>query len=151
MVLLLDDKAQWEIQKLLESRDKASSTHKVKREWEIVAFQTRPRRKISVPVKKKWWKKGEKPLVEWVMVIRGETIDHQRREMPAKHENPWGKTDGEKAGTNVKTNTPAKLGKKTLKPAEEEQEKTDGVVVSLAKPAASMSVYEKGKILDYWE
>ena len=94
MVLALDDKAQWEIQKLVESRDKASTNDKVKREWEVVAFQTRPRRKISAPIEKKWWKKGKEPLVEWVMVLRGETIDHLKRVMPVKHEDPWKKREG---------------------------------------------------------
>jgi hypothetical protein len=87
-VLKMPDEAQWEIQKLTESRDKASSNENVKREWEVIAFQERPRRKIS-PEKGKWWKGNKKGLVEWVFVIRGETVDHKTRVLPSKHEDPW--------------------------------------------------------------
>jgi hypothetical protein len=85
----MPDGAQWEIQKLTESRDKASSNKNVKREWEVVGFLERPRRKIS-PQKGKWWRVGrEKGLVEWVVVIQGETVDHKTRVLPSKHEDPW--------------------------------------------------------------
>jgi hypothetical protein len=32
---------------------------------------------------------GKKGLVEWVIVIRGETVDRKSRVMPCKHEDPW--------------------------------------------------------------
>jgi len=81
----MSDDAQWEIQKLLESRDKASSNENVKREFEIVAFQERPRRKVSE--EGRWW--GRKGVVEWLIVIKGETVDHKTRVTPDKHEDPW--------------------------------------------------------------
>ncbi len=84
----MPDEAQWEIQKLIESRETASSSENVRREWEVVAFAERPRRKIT-PEAHKWWKMGKKGLVEWVIVIRGETVDRKNRVMPCKHEDPW--------------------------------------------------------------
>jgi hypothetical protein len=87
-ILKMPDDAQWEIQKLVESRDKASSNENVRREWEVVAFKERPRRKIS-PEKGKWWQRSQKPLVEWIVVIKGETVDHKTRTLPSKHEDPW--------------------------------------------------------------
>jgi hypothetical protein len=87
-ILKMPDEAQWEIQKLTESRDKASSNANVKREWEVVAFKERPRRKIT-PEKRGSLQGGKKGLVEWVIVIKGETVDHKARVMPSKHEDPW--------------------------------------------------------------
>jgi hypothetical protein len=87
-VLKMPDEAQWEIQKLIESRETASSNENVRREWEVVGFTERPRRKIT-PETRKWWKGGKKGLVEWVIVIRGETVDRKNRVMPCKHEDPW--------------------------------------------------------------
>jgi hypothetical protein len=86
-ILKLDEDAQWEIQKLCEAREKASSGEKVKRNWDVVAFHERPRRKISQ--QKKWWKKGKNERVEWMLVLRGETVDHRSRVTPVKHEDPW--------------------------------------------------------------
>ena len=85
----MPDEAQWEIQKLIESRESASSNENIRREWEVVAFAERPRRKITHEMKGKWWKGGKKGLVEWVVVIRGETVDRKSRVMPCKHEDPW--------------------------------------------------------------
>jgi hypothetical protein len=94
-----------------------------------VAFQTRTRRKISAPIEKKWWKE-KKPLVEWVMVLRGETVDHLKRVMPVKHEDPWDKMEGkaEKSEGAVpkKTETLANVEESTSMTAEEAQEKMDG-------------------------
>jgi hypothetical protein len=66
----MPDEAQWEIQKLTESRDKASSNEYVKREWEVVSFKERPRRKISLEKGKWQGGMGKKGLVEWVIVFR---------------------------------------------------------------------------------
>ncbi|KAE9381314.1 hypothetical protein N431DRAFT_392368 [Stipitochalara longipes BDJ] len=88
-ILKMPDEAQWEIQKLIEAREKASSSENVRREWEVVAFKERPRRKIS-PENGKWWQMGQKKgLVEWVVVLRGETADRKTRVLPIKHEDPW--------------------------------------------------------------
>lgn len=85
-ILKMDEDAQWEIQKLCEAREKASSGEKVKRNWDVVALHERPRRKIAA--EKKWWKKKSE-RVEWVLVLRGETVDHRSRVTPVKHEDPW--------------------------------------------------------------
>ena len=88
-ILKMPDEAQWEIQKLIEGRQNASSGENVKREWEVVAFMERPRRKIA-PKEGRWWQLGkQKGLVEWVFVIRGETVDRKTRVLPIKHEDPW--------------------------------------------------------------
>jgi len=90
-ILGMEDDAQREIQKLLEARDAACSGENVRRCWEVVGFMERPRRKITLETGKgKWWKKGKKnAVVEWVLVIKGETVDHKSRVEPKKHENPW--------------------------------------------------------------
>lgn len=87
-ILKMPDEAQCEIQTLTESRDKASSNENVKREWEVVELRERPRRKIS-PEKGKWWQGRKKGLIDWVVVIKGETVDRKTRVMPSKHEDPW--------------------------------------------------------------
>ena len=87
-ILKMPDHAQREIQTLMESRVKASSNENVKREWEVVEFRERPRRKIS-PEKGKWWQWRKKGLMDWVVIIKGETVDRKTRVMPSKHEDPW--------------------------------------------------------------
>jgi hypothetical protein len=136
MVLALDDKAQWEIQRLVESRDEASSNGNVRRLWEVVAFQTRPRRKISATAEKKWWKREKKPLVEWVMILRGETIDHQKRVAPVKHEDPWKAREKDvSAETTTEKASTSKQIEKTPMTMEEAQEKMSGVLAVLFTPA----------------
>jgi hypothetical protein len=88
-ILKMPDDAQYEIQNLTESRDKASSNGNVKREWEVVAFRERPRRKISLEKGNKWWQGRKKGLIDWVVVIKGDTADRKTRVMPSKHEDPW--------------------------------------------------------------
>jgi hypothetical protein len=89
-VLHMDDDAQWEIQKLIEAREKAASGEKVCRTWEVVGLLERNRRKIAPGAgDRKWWKKSQKPIVEWVLVLKGETRDHKERVLPVKHEDPW--------------------------------------------------------------
>jgi hypothetical protein len=134
-VLTLEDKAQWEIQKLLESRDKASSNDNVRRLWEVVAFQTQPRKKISEPSENKWWKRGKKALIEWVMVLRGETMDYQKRTMPVKLGDPWKPKDSSAVVSIVKPDVPA-ISEKTSMTVEEAREKLDSVLAVLFTPAA---------------
>ena len=97
-ILKMDDEAQWEIQRLLESREKASSGESIRRDWGVVGFMERSRRYIcaeSMPREKKWYKfsslKGGKKeeCTEWVVIIQGQTIDHRSRALPYKHEDPW--------------------------------------------------------------
>lgn len=88
-ILGMHDDAQWEIQRLIEAREKATSGESVKRVWSVVAFMERPRRSIATPLGRKWYNKTRKESVEWVMVLKGETLDHRCRAMPGKHEDPW--------------------------------------------------------------
>ncbi len=95
-ILKMDDDAQWEIQRLLEARETASSSDSVRRDWDVVAFMERPRRYISassVPQEKKWYRRtsklAKKELVEWVLVLKGETVDRRSRALPSKNEDPW--------------------------------------------------------------
>ncbi|PVH85650.1 hypothetical protein DL98DRAFT_511237 [Cadophora sp. DSE1049] len=94
-VLTMDDDAQWEIQKLIEAREKACSSGKVSRKWEVIGLLERNRRKLS-PCKGdgKWWSlKRKERVTEWVLVLRGETKDTERRVVPDKHENAWKEKD----------------------------------------------------------
>ncbi|CZR51169.1 uncharacterized protein PAC_01044 [Phialocephala subalpina] len=94
-ILAMPDDAQWEIQKLCESKESATSSSKVRREWEVVGFVERPRRKINHASvqKRRWWRRSnrvdKRDLVEWVLVLKGETVDKQERIMPGKNSNPW--------------------------------------------------------------
>jgi len=95
-VLKMDDDAQWEIQKLIEAREKACSSSTVSRKWEVVGLMERNRRKLA-PGKgdRKWWKLqgGKERVTEWVLVLRGETKDCEKRVVPEKHENAWKEVD----------------------------------------------------------
>ncbi|KAK0126638.1 hypothetical protein ONS95_008223 [Cadophora gregata] len=94
-VLEMDDDAQWEIQKLIEAREKACSSEKVSRKWMVIGLLERNRRKLS-PCKgdRRWWSlKKKECITEWVLVLRGETADTERRAVPEKHENAWKERD----------------------------------------------------------
>jgi hypothetical protein len=89
-ILRMHDDAQWEIQRLVEARENASSSDAVKRVWNVVSFMERPRRNISCSSSGRWrWFARGKEAVEWVLVLKGETLDHRCRTLPAKHEDPW--------------------------------------------------------------
>jgi hypothetical protein len=88
-ILELPEDAQWEIQRLTEDRDKACSNDHVKRSWRVVAFQQKPRRQISPEFGRRWFGKNKQLLVEWVLVLRGETQDYKSRTTPSKHDDPW--------------------------------------------------------------
>ncbi|KAF8862769.1 hypothetical protein BDZ45DRAFT_670911 [Acephala macrosclerotiorum] len=94
-ILAMPDDAQRKIQKLCESKEAATSNSKVRREWEVVGFVERPRRKINHASvqKRSWWRRSnradKRDLVEWVLVLKGETIDKQERTMPSENINPW--------------------------------------------------------------
>jgi hypothetical protein len=141
IVLGLEDKAQWEIQRLVESRDRGSSNENVRRLWEVVAFQTQPRRKISDTSERKSWWRAKEPLVEWVMILRGVTIDHQKRTTPVKLGDPW------KAKENANNSTveaivaepdvPTVIEKKSMTIGEA-KEKIDSVLAVLFTPAVDL-------------
>lgn len=84
--------AQWEIQNLLEDREKSCSHRHVNRKWEIVGLVERPSRYVEGPVTEKRWlgmrSKKVVPL-EWVAVIKGETVDHQERIKPSRFADSW--------------------------------------------------------------
>jgi hypothetical protein len=88
-ILKLPQDAQWEIQRLTEDRDNACSNDYVKRSWRVVAFQEKPRRKISPELGRRWFSKNKQALVEWVLVLRSKTLDHKLRTIPSKHNDPW--------------------------------------------------------------
>lgn len=73
---------------MVENRETGTSGRNVRREWEVCAFVERPRRKINhESVKKSWWrpnrivknKKDKRDQVEWVLVVRGRTVDFEER------------------------------------------------------------------------
>ena len=136
-ILALPDEAQWEIQRLTESRETASSTDKIKREWNVIAFNERPRRKISPEGNQKWWKRGKKPLIEWVIVLRGETADHVKRILPSKHEDPWKARKAEQkhlssGPPNLQTgNVLRPVVTKPVMTQEEAEQKMDGILRDL--------------------
>jgi hypothetical protein len=88
-ILELPEDAQWEIQRLIEDRDNAYSNNHVKRSSRVVAFQQKPHRQISPKFGRKWFGKNKQLLVEWILVLRGETQDHKSRTTPSKHNDPW--------------------------------------------------------------
>ena len=141
VILNMDQDAQWEIQKLVESRDAASSTDSVWRNWEVVAFQPRPRRKIYAPLgSNKWWKKGKKPLVEWMLVLKGQTMDHASRVTPVKHADPWRSLKPVKKSSTKTTSSQDKgdvfvhVEKKAFMSQQEAEQKMKGLLSTLFKP-----------------
>ncbi len=91
-VLSMDEDAQWEVQRLCEAREGASSGEgHLKSCWNVVFFEEQPRRKISQK-HGKWWKRGNgknKGPAEWVVVIKGNLLGAQFRTLPSKTSNPW--------------------------------------------------------------
>jgi len=66
----------------------------VKREWGVVGFLERPRRKINhgSVQKRRWWRRpsrvDRRDHVEWVLVLKGETVDRKERITPDKNASP---------------------------------------------------------------
>ena len=143
-VLKMDDDAQWEIQKLIEAREKACSSDKVSRKWEVVGLMERNRRKLA-PGKGdgKWWKlRGKKERVtEWVLVLRGETSDREKRVVPEKHENAWKMVDAPvKAAVVLPPPTPAAV--QVQKPVVPVQQQQQGTILRHVENRRVLSVEE---------
>lgn len=144
-VLKMDDDAQWEIQKLIEAREKACSSDKVSRKWEVVGLMERNRRKLS-PGKgdAKWWKlRGKKERVtEWVLVLRGETSDREKRVVPEKHENAWKVVDApvKKVAVVLPPATPAAV--QVQKPVVPVQQQQQGTILRHVENRRVLSVEE---------
>ncbi|KUJ22808.1 uncharacterized protein LY89DRAFT_311033 [Mollisia scopiformis] len=94
-ILNMPDDAQWEVQKLIEGRETATSARNVKREWAVVGMVERCRRKVSHGGLRRgrWWERrsgiDKRDQTEWVLVLRGETVDRQERVLGGKNANPW--------------------------------------------------------------
>ncbi len=71
------------IQRFLESNEERDLHEGFRRNWEVVGMQARPRRKIS-PMNK-WYQIGaKKPAMEWVLVVRGETLGSVEKPVPKR-------------------------------------------------------------------
>lgn len=123
----MPDRAQWEIQKLCETRDNACSGEGVSRSWNVVAFESRPRRKIYGEKTGMWWRKGKGGLLEWVLVLRGETLDQEKRVMVGKNEDSW-KARAEKEVTSDGVKGVKGVVKKGLINGDEAEKKIDELV-----------------------
>ena len=66
------------IDRLIEDREDATSTWKVKRKWSVVAVRTQKKNPYSSSKKAG---KSEKDT-DWYVVIKGETVDHVKRIRP---------------------------------------------------------------------
>ncbi|KAE9379063.1 hypothetical protein N431DRAFT_397057 [Stipitochalara longipes BDJ] len=78
-----------QIDALLQERTDSCSDETVKRQWSVVAV--RAQEKFPYSSSKKW---GKDPLAtNWLITIRGETVDSVERHRPYRREDPWGKRD----------------------------------------------------------
>jgi len=140
-VLTMPDDAQWEIQKLIEARQKACSSNKVRRSWEVVGLMERNRRKLApCDHDRKWWSiKRNQKVVEWVLVLKGETVDGEKRVLPEKHENAWKAQDEVK---KVKLAPPA---------APVATQAAAQVQVQVQRPVMPVPVQQQGTVLRHVE
>jgi hypothetical protein len=75
------------IDHLLEDRHKASSHERAKREWTVVAV--RPIQKYPYGSAKKWGK--DPKFTNWLVTIKGVTIDTEERSRSYERDDPWQK------------------------------------------------------------
>lgn len=76
-----------QIDMLIQDRADACSNKTVKRQWCVVAV--RPQEKYPYSSSKKW---GKDPLTtNWLVTIKGETVDTVERHRPYRREDPWRK------------------------------------------------------------
>jgi len=73
------------IDTLLEDRVNASTNAKVKRKWTVVAVQAK--QKFPYSSKKKWGKNHH--YTDWLVTIKGETVDREKRTRSYRWEDPW--------------------------------------------------------------
>lgn len=145
-VLRMDDDAQWEIQKLIEAREKACSSSTVSRKWEVVGLMEKNRRKLAAGKgDAKWWKlRGKKERVtEWVLVLRGETSDREKRVVPEKHENAWKVVDAPvKAAVALPPPTPAAVQVQRPVVPVQQQQQQQGTILRHVENRRVLSVEE---------
>jgi len=74
------------IDTLIEDRTEASSHEDAKRQWSVVAV--RPKQKFPYAGSKKKW--GKNPdYTDWLVTIKGETVDTKERSRSFRREDPW--------------------------------------------------------------
>jgi hypothetical protein len=73
------------IDTLIQERNDTCSDERIKRRWSVVAV--RPQQKYPYSSPKKWGKDPE--TTDWLITIRGETVDTVERHRPHRIEDPW--------------------------------------------------------------
>ena len=73
------------IDRLIEDREDATSTWKVRRKWSVVALRTQKKNPYSSS-KKAGKSENE---TDWYVIIKGETVDHVKRILPHRRGDPW--------------------------------------------------------------
>jgi hypothetical protein len=157
-ILGMDDDAQWEVQRLIEAREKASSSESVKRVWSIVAFMERPRRNISASPssgKRGRWFRRNKEAVEWVLVLKGETVDERSRTLPGKHDDPWARPTVPTQGNPVQSQAQIQ-GQQLLRLQQQQQQRQQqqrqqqhaGSILRHVEDRRSMSAAEARRKMD---
>ena len=74
-----------QIDELVQVRTESCSDETVKRQWSVVAVRSQEKHPYSSS--KKW---GKDPLAtNWLVTIRGETVDSAERHRPYRREDPW--------------------------------------------------------------
>ena len=78
-----------QIDRLIQERIECCSDETVKRQWSAVAVK--PLEKCPYSSSKKW---GKDPLTtNWIITLKGETVDTVERHRPFRGEDPWRKRD----------------------------------------------------------
>ncbi|KAG4428718.1 hypothetical protein IFR05_015797 [Cadophora sp. M221] len=120
-VLSMPQDAQWEIQKLVEARERACSSEKVRRSWEVVGLMERNCEDQGG----KWLRmKSEKKIVEWVLVLKGQTEDYKERVLPGKHDNAWKDLDQAASASPTAGNANAQQAHRTVPGPVQQQQGT---------------------------
>lgn len=73
------------IDTLIQERNDTCSDERIKRQWSVAAV--RPQQKYPYSSSKKWGKVPE--TTDWLITIRGETVDTVERYRPHRREDPW--------------------------------------------------------------
>jgi hypothetical protein len=91
----LPEDARMLIDYLIEDRENASSNARFKREWHVAALQAKP--KPSCGFNRSWVKSSKH--TDWLVMIKGETIDHISRKRPDRWGDPWRKTKSRRSNS----------------------------------------------------
>lgn len=76
-----------QVDALLEERVNATTSAKAKRKWTVVAVQAK--QKFPYSSKKNWGKNHH--YTDWLVTIKGETVDREKRTKTYRCEDPWAK------------------------------------------------------------